>query len=101
MTPEAKARRAREKFLNKLIPIASMVEVLEACSTHNLSTVSVEIDNVLFKGIVRYINPVLEKMGYRPIRLTSNMLNSESKYFAIDINTPHYCDPGCESYHSA
>lgn len=104
MTAETKARRAEDrqyqKRMNSLKPIAHQMEVLENCSTPNLSTVSVSIDGVAIKGIVRDINVVLEKLGYRPVRITSNMLNPNSPYFAIDINTPSYCDPGCESYHS-
>lgn len=101
MTPEKKAYRAREKFLNKLVPIARKVEVLEYCSTPMLSTVAILVaDNVILKGILRDVNPMLEKLGFRPVRITHNMLNKDSPRFAIDINTPSYCDPGCESYHS-
>ena len=101
MTPEKKAARAREKFLNSLVSIAHKVKVITPCSTHMLSDVSVLVaDNVILKGMLRDVNPMLEKLGFRPVRLTSNMLNPNSEYFAIDINTPTYCDPGCESYHS-
>lgn len=45
-------------------------------------------------------NNVLEALGYKPLRVTRNMLNENSKEFLIDADTPSYCDPGCESYHS-
>ena len=45
-------------------------------------------------------NNVLEALGYKPVRLTSNMLNEAAGKFLIDADTPSYCDPGCESYHS-
>lgn len=35
-----------------------------------------------------------------PQRLTHNMLNPSGKEFLIDEDTPSYCDPGCESYHT-
>lgn len=93
--------RAYEKRMNALISVAHNVEVLDKhCSTPDLYLVSVIAGYVSIKGFVRDVNPVLEKLGFRPIRITSNMLNPESKKFAIDINTPAYCDPGCESYHT-
>ena len=33
-------------------------------------------------------------------RMTRNMLNPNAGEFPIPVNTPSYCDPGCESYHS-
>ena len=33
-------------------------------------------------------------------RTTRNILNPDAGEFEIAINTPHYCDPGYESYHS-
>ena len=35
-----------------------------------------------------------------PQRVTRNMLNPTGGEFLIDEDTPSYCDPGCESYHS-
>ena len=95
MTPEAKAARAREKFLNKLESVAWKVAVLSK------EIISVEIAGCTLSGNVCAVNAQLERLGCRPVRITSNMLNPDSKLFAIDINTPSYCDPGCESYHSA
>jgi hypothetical protein len=97
MSPERKAERkaARDfdKRMNKLVSIAHQVKV-----TGNL--VSAQIAGTIIQGEVENFNNVVEKLGYRPIRLTSNMLNPDSPTFAIDINTPAYCDPGCESYHT-
>ncbi len=45
-------------------------------------------------------NIALETLGYKPVRVTCNMLNKASGEFLIDADTPSYCDPGCESYHS-
>lgn len=46
------------------------------------------------------LNSALERLGYKPVRQTSNMLNPNAKKFFIDADTPSYCDPGCEAYHS-
>jgi hypothetical protein len=32
-------------------------------------------------------------------RMTRNILNPNSKEFAIPVNTPNSCDPGSETYH--
>ena len=34
------------------------------------------------------------------MRLTRNLLNKAAGEFWIAYDTPHYCDPGSESYHS-
>jgi hypothetical protein len=34
------------------------------------------------------------------VRVTSNMLNPTFGEFFIDADTPSYCDPGSEAYHS-
>lgn len=99
MSAEWKAQRAadrkREKELSKLIPIASRVKVTGD------DFVSVELGNgVKLHGKVKAFNVTIEQLGYRPVRITSNMLNEASGKFCIDINTPSYCDPGSESYHS-
>jgi hypothetical protein len=99
---ERAAKRKREKYLNSLHPIANRVVVLTPCSTSELSTVEVHLpEGAHLKGIIRDVNPVLEKLGYRPVRTTSNMLNPDSRVWCVDINTPAYLDPGSESYHSA
>jgi hypothetical protein len=102
MTPEAKARRAREKHLNKLTSIAHLVTVLPLHPARSGDWLSMETAaGATICGPVKAFNEIMEMMGFRPVRITSNILNSESKRFCIDINTPSYCDPGCESYHSA
>lgn len=101
MTAETKARRtadrAYEKRMNALTSIAHGCEVLHP--TGQSEQVRVVIDGVQMQGPVEGFNRLVELMGFRPVRITHNMLNPESKRFAIDINTPCYCDPGCESYH--
>jgi hypothetical protein len=46
------------------------------------------------------LNSVLQRLGYKSVRETSNMLNREAGTFLIDADTPSYCDPGSEAYHS-
>jgi len=100
MSAETIARRAaarkREKHLNSLISIADKVRVISA----DAEEIGVQIDGCNLSGHVDAVNKALEKMGFRPVRLTSNMLNKDSPTWAIDINTPAYCDPGSEAYHS-
>ena len=90
---ERKAARDYEKRMSKLTSIAHEV-ILEG------DILCVQIDGCVIKGFEENFNKVVEKLGYRPVRITSNMLNPKGGRFAIDINTPSYCDPGCESYHS-
>ena len=92
---ERKAFRKREKELNKLIPIAGRVTVVDRVK----ELVEVQLNGAVLAGQLQDVNPLLERMGYRPVRITTNMLNP-TRYWAIDINTPSYCDPGRESYHS-
>lgn len=93
---ERKVERAYEKRMNALKSIAH--KVMHVSGTEEI--VEVGVEGCILTGNVAAVNVALEKMGYRPVRLTSNMLNPNSKTFAVDINTPAYCDPGCESYHS-
>jgi hypothetical protein len=98
MTPERKAERAaarkREKELDKLVSIARDVHVSPT------DYLTLEFDGVVIKGFKNDFNKVVEKLGLRPVRITNNMLNPEAGKFCVDINTPSYCDPGCESYHT-
>ena len=100
MSPETKARRAaarkRDRELAKLTPIADQVQVIGG--TNNF--LRLVLDGVTIMGGEEDFNKFLEKAGYRPVRVTRNILNSESKSWCIDINTPAYLDPGCESYHT-
>jgi hypothetical protein len=100
MSLETKARRAkarkRDAFLNSLEPIAHRVEVIDA----NKELVRVQLNGCTLEGQLDPVNAQLERAGYRPVRLTSNLLNRESRTWAIDINTPGYMDPGSEAYHS-
>jgi len=106
MTAERKAERAadrkRERELNKLTPISDKVTVTksEMNGYEHLYFVSVKFEGCVLEGEIAQVNVRLEQMGYRPVRITRNMLNPDSGFFAIDINTPAYCDPGCESYHT-
>ena len=51
-------------------------------------------------GTVEQLNQVFLSLAFKPIRLTKNMLNAESKWIVIDQDTPSYCDVGSEAYHS-
>ena len=93
MNPETKAARKRDRQLNKLHPIARQVQVLEN------DRLRVGVDGAVIEGDVDAFNRVIERMGFRPVRITRNILNQNSPLFCIDINTPAYCDPGCEAYH--
>jgi hypothetical protein len=96
MSTERKAERAaarkRERELAKLESIASNVNLIGDILT-------TQIEGCIIQGFEENFNKVIEKLGYRPVRVTENMLNPGRK-FCIDINTPSYCDPGCEAYHS-
>ncbi len=100
MSAETKARRAasrqREKELAKLTPIASQVKVTDAAREE----VEVELLGAKVTGYINCVNALLEKAGYRPVKITSNMLNANSGHWCIDINTPGYLNPGSEAYHS-
>lgn len=101
MTAERKAERAaarkREKELSKLTSVANLVKVLNDASGEYL-----RFDNgeIVIEGKPESLNFYLERAGFRPVRVTSNLLNEAAGKFCIDINTPSYCDPGSESYHS-
>lgn len=98
MSPERKAERKaardRAKYLNSLTPIADAVKPVGG------DRVIALIDGVEIAGNVADVNKALEKMGFRPVRITRNILNDKSPEWCVDINTPAYLDPGCESYHS-
>lgn len=51
-------------------------------------------------GYKHQINPILEQLGYKPVRITYNMLNKDAGPIVIDADTPSYCDVGSESYWS-
>jgi hypothetical protein len=91
-----KARRDYEKKLASLKPIADQVKVIDGAKEE----IEVELFGAKVTGYVNHVNAVIESCGFRPVRLTSNLLNRDSKVWAIDINTPSYMDPGSEAYHS-
>ena len=45
-------------------------------------------------------NAALEKLGYKPIRLTRNLMNKAASDLVIDADTPLCCDVGSETYWS-
>jgi hypothetical protein len=90
---ERAKRRKRERELGALHPIARQVQVLEN------DRLRIGIDGAVIEGDVDAFNRVIERMGFRPVRITRNILNPNSPRFCIDIDTPTYCDPGCEAYH--
>lgn len=109
-----KAERDRKKYMASLESIADQVKFVEVVFENEQKDVfgkmmdvpvrkeivEVELFGAVVKGEVSAVNKVLEKAGYRPVRVTSNMLNPESKTWCVDIDTPAYLDPGCESYHT-
>lgn len=99
---ERAATRAYDKRMAKLISVADMVRIHapEPSRGWTKETLSLDIDGCRIEGPTDRFNEMLERLGYRPVRITSNMLNKNSPRFAIDINTPAYCDPGREAYHS-
>jgi hypothetical protein len=42
----------------------------------------------------------VESFDLIPMRLTTNLLNADAGEFYIPADTPYYCDPGSETYHS-
>lgn len=102
MSPERIAQRKEardyEKRMAKLISVAHMVHI-NVDKGGDLFTIDIDLCTIQARNVDR-LNEMLEPLGYRPIRITSNMLNANSPRFAIDINTPAYCDPGREAYHS-
>ncbi len=49
---------------------------------------------------IETFNNLIVKLGYKPVRVTYNMLNKEAGPIVIDADTPSYCDVGSESYWS-
>jgi hypothetical protein len=100
MSAERKARRLadrqREKYLSKLTPIAGQVKVTDAAKDE----IEVELLGAKVTGYINCVNALLEKAGFRPVKITSNMLNPSAGHWCVDINTPGYLDPGSEAYHS-
>lgn len=45
-------------------------------------------------------NAALEKLGYKPVRLTKNLMNQKARHLVIDADTPLCCDVGSETYWS-
>lgn len=46
------------------------------------------------------LNAMLEQLGYKPIRLTRNLMNPNAGQLVIDADTPIGCDVGSETYWS-
>lgn len=45
-------------------------------------------------------NSMLEQLGYKPVRLTRNLMNPQARDLVIDADTPLCCDVGSETYWS-
>lgn len=95
---ERKASRDYDNRMSRLITVAHMVHI-GVDKGGDLFTIDIDCCTIQARNVDR-LNEMLERLGYRPIRITKNMLNANAPRFAIDANTPAYCDPGCESYHS-
>lgn len=101
MSAERKAERAaerkREKFLNSLTSLTrDQVKVTDAAREE----IEVDLLGAKVTGYINCVNAVLEKAGFCPVRITCNILNPAAGHWCIPINTPRYCDPGSEAYHS-
>jgi hypothetical protein len=78
----------------------SVCELVSRTATGGYSFESVAEGVVISAWTLSQLNDVLERLGYKPVRETSNLLNPSGKKFFIDADTPSYCDPGSEAYHS-
>ena len=98
LTPAEKAALTRKNKLLALRPsIARFCIVTDKDAP--LITISLD-DGVLLNGHLTYVNNTLEKLGFKPVRITYNMLNREAGPIVIDADTPSYCDVGSEAYWS-
>lgn len=95
---------------------ASLTSIAHLCSFHQagtITTITVELDKygpnqqaIMFhsedpaRDAVAIANEFLPKLGWKPVRVTRNILNSNSGPIVIDADTPSYMDVGSESYHS-
>ncbi len=59
-----------------------------------------ELGAAVLSGPQDDFNKVLKRLGYKPVRVTKNILNPKGGWFVIDEDTPSCCDPGTETYHS-
>jgi hypothetical protein len=89
--------------------VARLCKYYEAKGSYSMAVLCVTLDKfgdqnqiIEFKGVdaIKLANEFFPKMGWKPVRLTSNMLNAAGGQFLIDADTPSYCDPGSEAYHS-
>lgn len=98
LTPAQKSAATREK--NRLAARPSIADY----ATYDVATHTFAVDGVdglsFTCGSVEHFNTILERLGYKPVRITHNMLNVSGKVWLIDADTPRYCDPGSEAYHS-
>jgi hypothetical protein len=62
--------------------------------------VIISFDGMDCRGTLEGANKLLVRLGFKPVRITRNMLNPQGGQFLIDADTPSYCDPGSEAYHS-
>jgi len=91
---------------------AQLTSVAHLCKFHRMVSgqiLEVQLDKngdceqtIEFKGpdAIVLANEFLSRMGFKPVRITRNILNPNSKTLVIDADTPSYMDPGCEAYHS-
>lgn len=79
--------------------IAHMVFV-EQHGNSIVTRLSVGIDGIAVVGELDNVNKMLERLGYKPVRITYNMLNKEAGPIVIDADTPSCCDVSSESYWS-
>lgn len=108
ITQRAAARKS-EKEMRRLSSVAHLCTYHQAACIQTLTVrlnsyaaADVQPEEIVFRGsdAVKLANEFLPKMGWKPVRLTRNMLNFDSPMIVIDIDTPSCCDPGCGAYHS-
>jgi hypothetical protein len=105
LTPAQKAAATRQAKKNSRRPsIAHHTTCLNTFSGNKYDgTFSAVIEDLNLEFVcpnLKFFNSVVEKLGYKPVRITYNMLNKEAGPIIIDRDTPSYCDVGSEAYHS-
>jgi hypothetical protein len=81
------------------VSVAEMIKV-EANEGQPTILHLIGMHNCTIFGEIEGFNLVLERFGYKPVKLTKNMLNPNSPWIVIDKDTPSYLDVGSETYWS-
>lgn len=79
------------------VSIADLVKVVPYTNGERITVV---LYGATVIGAVDEVNSVLKRLGFKPVRITYNMMNRDAGPIVIDEDTPSYCDVGSESYWS-